>query len=156
MIIMVNKMRNRGFTLVELLAVIAIMAVLSIVILPNIVDTFKNSKQDTFLNEIRSVYRVSRQTWTLDPYKLMGDKVYSNKEGCSLEELDLSGRNEFTYYIKINTDGKVKELYATDGTFQFIGGEGLLLTEINNAQISSDLNASERITISCSGVNYGG
>ena len=46
--------KRMGFTLVELLAVIAILAILVIIALPNIIEMFNNAKKRSFYNEIRN------------------------------------------------------------------------------------------------------
>ena len=43
-------MKKKGFTLVELLAVIAILSILVIIALPNIVGMFTKAKKDLFLD----------------------------------------------------------------------------------------------------------
>ena len=48
---------NKGFTLVELLAVIAIMAILLIIALPNVLKMFNESKEKIFLTESKSVFK---------------------------------------------------------------------------------------------------
>ena len=42
-------MNKKGFTLVELLAVIAILALIVIIALPNVFSMFNEAKKDTFL-----------------------------------------------------------------------------------------------------------
>ena len=44
-----DKMKNKGFTLVELLAVIAILAILVIIALPNVLKMYNQSKKNIFL-----------------------------------------------------------------------------------------------------------
>ena len=50
-------MKNKGFTLVELLAVIAILALLVIIALPNVLKMFNQAKKDTFLTEAKNIYK---------------------------------------------------------------------------------------------------
>ena len=52
---------KKGFTLVELLAVIAILAILIIIALPNILEMFNKAKKDSFVNEVRSSFRSAQQ-----------------------------------------------------------------------------------------------
>ena len=52
---------KKGFTLVELLAVIAILAILIIIALPNILSMFNKAKEDTFFTEAKSVMRAAKQ-----------------------------------------------------------------------------------------------
>ena len=54
-------MKKKGFTLVELLAVIAILAILIIIALPNILEMFNKAKKDSFVNEVRSSFRSAQQ-----------------------------------------------------------------------------------------------
>ena len=47
-------MKNKnGFTLVELLAVIAILAILVVVAMPNVLGMFNEAKQNTFVTEVQ-------------------------------------------------------------------------------------------------------
>ncbi|NLC97314.1 MAG: prepilin-type N-terminal cleavage/methylation domain-containing protein, partial [Erysipelotrichaceae bacterium] len=45
---------KKGFTLVELLAVIAILAILIIIALPNVLEMFNNAKKDVFVTEVKT------------------------------------------------------------------------------------------------------
>ena len=51
-------MNKKGFTLVELLAVIAILAILVIIALPNVLKMFNDSKKNSFINEVREVFKI--------------------------------------------------------------------------------------------------
>ena len=57
---------NRGFTLVELLAVIAILAIIIIMALIGVTTILNYSKKNMFLNEVRQVYRSAQKTWMND------------------------------------------------------------------------------------------
>ena len=54
--------KRMGFTLVELLAVIAILAILVIIALPNIIEMFNNAKKRILSNEFRIVYNTDDET----------------------------------------------------------------------------------------------
>ncbi len=54
-------MRRKGFTLVELLAVIAILALLVIITLPNVLSLFNNSKKNAFLVQARNTANVVQE-----------------------------------------------------------------------------------------------
>ena len=58
-------MRRKGFTLVELLAVIAILAILVIIALPNVLKMYNTSKKNIFLVEAKEIYgEVSKKYMT--------------------------------------------------------------------------------------------
>ena len=50
-------MNKKGFTLVELLAVIAILAILVLVAVPNVLGMFNKAKKDTFLTETKNIFK---------------------------------------------------------------------------------------------------
>ena len=58
-------MKRKGFTLVELLAVIAILAILVIIALPNVLKMYNTSKKNIFLVEAKEIYgEVSKKYMT--------------------------------------------------------------------------------------------
>ena len=133
-------MNNKeGFTLVELLAVVAILAVIVIIALPNVMGMFNKSKENTFTTELKSIYRTAESQWISESMFDTQEKVYSRcKSGCN-NSLNLSGREELEYYIKLDKSGKVVEFYATDGTYQFEHNGDLLLTNIQGVEKIADL-----------------
>ena len=146
--------KNKGFTLVELLAVIAILAILVIIALPNVMGMFNEAKKSSFTTELKEVYKVAQQQWMMDSMTSTGDQVYSRCKTCTGKSLQLSGRSELDYYIKIDKAGKAVKYYATDGTYQFsYDGPGLLVENIKKVDTITDLTNSDIITISDDGIN---
>ena len=150
-------MKKKGFTLVELLAVIAILAILVIIALPNVMNLFNRAKKNAFETEVKEIYKASQQKWMSDSMFVTEEKVYArcNGEFCD-EELDLSGRKELEYYVKIDKSGNIVSLQATDHSYQYsYSGSGLQIDDIQDAQQVSKLNSNEIISISCAGVTGG-
>ena len=142
---------KKGFTLVELLAVIAILAILVIIALPNVMGMFNTAKENSFKTEVKEIYKVAQQTWMQDSMFKTDQQVYSRCDsGCS-NSLDLSGRSDLQYCIKINKAGDVTEYYATDGTFQYSynNSNGLKIEDIKDVQKVSGSN----MALSCDGIN---
>ena len=132
-------MKNKnGFTLVELLAVIAILAILVIIALPNVMGMFNSAKKNSFLSEVKIIYKVAQQSWINDSMFNTSEREYGRCNGCSYKELELSGRNEIKYYIKLNKSGKVVKYIADDGTYRYeYNGEGLLVENITDDNVNT-------------------
>ncbi len=149
-------MKNRkGFTLVELLAVIAILAILVIIALPNVMGMFNDAKKNSFTTELKNIYKVAQQQWMTDSMLTTGEQTYSRCKTCTGKSLQLSGRTELDYYIKIDKSGKVVKYYATDGTYQFSYDGDLLATQINNVEEVAGLEDDEIIKITNGGAYTG-
>ena len=76
---------KRGFTLVELMAVIIILAVISLIVFPTMVKTISKAKEDLYQNQIETLEKAS--------------KDWSVKNTDKLPEED----NSDMCYIKIGT-----------------------------------------------------
>ena len=105
-------MRRKGFTLVELLAVIAILAILVIIALPNVLKMYNNAKKNSFLTEAKTLARDVSSKYITESMK--GNKLttISNKQNS----LDLSGRN-IEYNFELDSQGKIKRMMVYDGTY---------------------------------------
>lgn len=140
---------NKGFTLVELLAVIAILSLLVILALPNVMSMFKEAKKNSFLTECKQIYKTAQNKWMNDSLFKTSEQTYKRCETCSGKTLDLSGRKEIDFYITLNKAGKVTRFFATDGTYQYsYNGDDLLIENIIDASSVSDLTSERIVTIS--------
>ena len=96
-------MKNKGFTLVELLAVIAILAILVIIALPNVLKMYNTSKKNIFLVEAKEVYGEVSKKYISE--NLKGNKLsYVNSEDNT--KLEMTG-NELKYCIQVDGKGKI-------------------------------------------------
>ena len=134
-------MKKKGFTLVELLAVIAILAILVIIALPNVMGMFNQAKENSFATEIKTIFQQAEQQWITDSMMETGDRYYARQStvscGTSKKTIDLSGRQELNYAIKINQAGEIVEFYAEDGTYSYRHIGKLKINEINNSDIKA-------------------
>ena len=69
-------MKNKGFTLVELLAVIAILAILVIVAMPNVLGMFNQAKVSSFVTEVQKIMDTAVTTFTKDALFNSGESVF--------------------------------------------------------------------------------
>ena len=127
---------NKGFTLVELLAVIAILAILVIIALPNVMGMFNNAKKNSFLTEVKQIYKVAQQTWVSDSLFTTNNQEYGRYEGSTEKQLDLTGRKEIEYYIEIDKSGSVIGYVVDDGTYRYeYSGTALDITDIKESDV---------------------
>ena len=86
---------NKGFTLVELLAVIVIMGILMMVAIPSVTRTIENSRKDTFVDIAKAYGNAARTLWTSDNLTCEGTVSSAVDDG--------------DYYILINSKEGAKE-----------------------------------------------
>lgn len=104
---------KKGFTLVELLAVIAILSILVIIAIPNVIDLYIKSKKEIFVTEVKNVYKKVEETYISS--KLNNKPIYRiNSEDDS--KLDMSGKS-LKYCIILNNDGQIFFLNASNGKY---------------------------------------
>ncbi len=115
-------MKKKGFTLVELLAVIAILAILVIIALPNVMSLFNEAKENSFKNELKEIFKTAQEQWMTDSMvetQQISYGRYSPTLSCVTKELQLSGRTQLLYGITVDKAGNVIDYVATDGTYMY-------------------------------------
>ena len=137
-------MNKKGFTLVELLAVVALMGVLVIVLSTDVIDTFKGTKQQNFVTETREVCREATNTFLRESIVTLQAKNYYKFGNDNSHELNLNGRKEFNYFIKVNTDGEVIGLLTWDGTYtiRIVNGYGIDPANITETDVDDSIDTS--------------
>ena len=106
-------MKNRnGFTLVELLAVIAILAILVIIALPNVIKMYNNARKQAFLTEARTVYKEVEKKYIRDSINGSTTRNVNSKDN----KLDLTG-NKIDYDINLGGNGKITDFKAYDSSY---------------------------------------
>ena len=124
-------MKNKGFTLVELLAVIAILAILVIIALPNVLKMFNDAKKNSFLTEAKTLYSEVSKKYISENMK--GNKLtYISSEDDT--KLEMTGR-DFQYCVLLNTDGSVKSMKVSNGEWIAELPSGKKITDLKNADL---------------------
>ena len=112
-------MKNKGFTLVELLAVIAILAILVIVAMPNVLGMFNEAKVNVFVTDVQKIIDAATTAFTKDALNNAGKTVYySSVDNATLKtkKLDMSGA-EKDYFIEIDRNGEFKRVVVYDDNY---------------------------------------
>ena len=105
-------MNKKGFTLVELLAVIAILAILVIIALPNVLKMYNDSKKNAFMTEAQNLAKEVSSKYISESMKGNKVTVISNKQN----PLDMTGR-ELEYNFELDSQGKIKNMIVSNGTY---------------------------------------
>ncbi len=109
-------MNKKGFTLVELLAVIAILALLVIIALSNVLSMFNKAKKDIFLTEAKTIYKEVSKKYITESMK--GNKVRSISN--SNNKLDLES-NDLVYNVKLDSKGNIRSFQVSNDTYCLSG-----------------------------------
>ena len=133
-------MNKKGFTLVELLAVIAILAILVIIALPNVLKMYNEARRNTFVAEANNIINTAKKQYFLDG---MGAKNYSNS---GTNKLSLSGGNNIEYCISLNGNGEIINLQVYNGTYKYVSNG--IVSETSSSDIED---AESGYTLTCSG-----
>lgn len=121
-------MNKKGFTLVELLAVIAILAILVIIALPNVLSMFNTAKQNSFLTEVKEVFSTAQKQFMSDTTNggASTKVTYSNNlsTACtSTKKLEMQGNatdgGSLSYSITLDSQGYVKRISVSNGTYSY-------------------------------------
>ncbi len=101
-------MKNKnGFTLVELLAVIALIGVIMLLVAPKVINVFNDSKKTAFYDEVVSLYNNAYTTYASRLSEGDTSKRYCLGEDETLNKLEIKDKNNFYYDIQLNNEGKV-------------------------------------------------
>ena len=105
-------MNKQGFTLVELLAVIALVAILSGIAIPNIISSVNNSKKNTFLLDAKRMVSKAEYLIALkknDRDVAVSGKVYTfsdlNEKGEFSSDAD-GGNFDSSSFVKVTKSGQ--------------------------------------------------
>ena len=131
-------MNKKGFTLVELLAVIAILALLVIIALPNVLSMFNKAKKDTFLTEAKSIFKESASKYISDNmHNSNEENIYCKSETDSKNPLDMDIGNTYYYIEKDNTGKTIKFVaWNSSGYVTKIVGDNVMLNDVTGNNVS--------------------
>ena len=94
---------KKGFTLVELLAVIAILAILVLIAIPNILNLYRNARENVFVNEVQNILRASEQAYVTNSLTNNNKTCFDNVSN----PLDIDAKSNLKYKVQLSQDGKM-------------------------------------------------
>lgn len=109
---------KNGFTLVELLAVISILAILVAMVLPNVMEEYNKVKVETFVVDVQTVMDVAKSKYTMDSLSANSETIYySSKEVAGLETKKLDIDTEQDYFIEMDRHGNFKRIVVYNAAY---------------------------------------
>ncbi|MCI6350029.1 MAG: type II secretion system GspH family protein [Tenericutes bacterium] len=106
-------MDKKGFTLIEIIVVIALLGAIMLLVVPNITKNFKDSKKRLFYDNVISLYSSAGRSFLLSGSQT--GKTFSN-DG---DALDAEVSADVTYKIIINSFGEITSIYVSNGTYTY-------------------------------------
>lgn len=106
-------MKKKGFTLVELIAVIALLSIIMLLIVPNVANYLNNSKKTLFYDNVVNMFKSATTTFMYqdDPT----NTTFSNNG----VKLDVDVENEYVYTIRVNNYGEVISIDVNNGVYSY-------------------------------------
>ena len=102
-------MKKNGFTLVELLAVIAILAILVAIVMPNVMKEYNKAKASVFVTDSKSFMNAAMSEFTTDAMNHAGKTIYySSKPNSDLNTSKLNIDSDKEYFIEMDRHGNFK------------------------------------------------
>ena len=109
---MSNKIKNKGFTLTELLAIIVIIAILMVLIIPSVLGVMQLVKNKTFITYVEKVSIVARQKTLKET--INDEDVESECFIYNLKtDLELDDVGTFNGYVLVNQENDDDKYYIT-------------------------------------------
>lgn len=125
-------MNKRGFTLVELLAVITVLGLLLIIAVPKVNSIINDSKKKTFLGEAQAVYRTAKMK-ALDLAN-EGDGGIIDSKGSI--KLDMKG-NKLDYCVIVDETATITRITVSNGTYIIDGDSDFMSLDITSVTLGN-------------------
>ena len=152
---------KKGFTLMELLAVIALIGVVLLLVVPNVLDLYEKGKKNSFYDEILNLYSSSYSTYLLRS----GEGDYRKKfcvgqdsETTTFNPLEIASKKNLWYDIDVNDDGEVIHFKAMNNDYyiELSGTDSVEVIEKKNLKSAIVENNNNSILCSEDSDNPGG
>ena len=123
----INTSRKAGFTLVEIMIVVAIIGLLAAIAIPNFVKARKTSQTNACINNLRQIDG-AKQQWALEEGKKTSDSP---------------GNSELQPYLGRGTAGSVDNVYCPLEGSAAAAFDGYTIGNVGTAPVCDNLDTTE-------------
>lgn len=107
-------MYKKGFTLVEILAVIVLIGGLMLLIIPNVISSFRDAKKELFYDNLMKIYDEATNTYLADGTT----KRFCVGKDTIIRQLGIDS-SDIYYDVEVDKYGSVISIKVTDGDFYY-------------------------------------
>lgn len=103
-------MKNKGFTLVEVIAVVVLLSLIALILTPQITKSIDESKKNSFRSSAEGLIESAEQAYTEMQYerKITDVIEFNLTSGKNMDKLETKGSGPTGGYIKIDPTGAVE------------------------------------------------
>ncbi len=128
---------KNGFTLVEIIVVIALLAVIIVIAVPNIIEFYNNAKLNSFLDEAKTIYKNIETSYNND---FMEETIkvtrYCDSSESYIRKLRLKKPDDISYDIELADNGNVIKFYVMNNSYQLLlDGSNIKISDITTGNI---------------------
>lgn len=127
----IKKNRKKGFTLVEILGVIVVLAIIILIATTAVIPAMNKAKKNALLNEARTYLKAAE-----DKYAFENEENATPYQCTTISELNSTyvkkSNDKYSGVVmSTNNDGKlINTIYLTDGKYSITGGENIKLRDV--------------------------
>lgn len=141
-------MKNKkGFSLIEVLVVLALIGIILLLVVPNVMGIFKDSRETLFQDEVINIYKSAYTTYIYRSSQGDHTKRFCVDKNGESNSIDLESKDNLYYDITLNQYGEVLDMKVSNESF------GIRLSDENGIKKSSIKNAkiTDAFNINCDG-----
>ena len=148
--------RSKGFSLAEMMAVIAVLGILAVLLLPNVINAYKDARKGVLLDEAKSVYAEALNKYATEKAEGKVVSVVTDAENSddNTYNLDLTNK-DVEYFVRLDGNGEVISLVVIDGDY-CIAGRGDFLDSAKRDDVLEYYNDDGTVNSMCAKNNSEG
>lgn len=135
--------KKNGFTLVEIVIVIALLGLMMLLVVPNVVDRFANAKRNMFYNDVVNLFSnaTSNYITRVSEGGVIPNYFCHGSNGCGMQDevlMDVDLSEDLQYFIKVDNTGHILYIFVQNEDFAYEQGDYTNPYIINKSDLSKN------------------